>query len=86
MKRFKRVRFRANEEDPRPIFFPPPGPYWITGYGNGYAMVVAYVRSVDEVGVYWPEARPAFIEILEENVVPEFTDRFRKPEWWNDKQ
>lgn len=27
-----RIRFRTwSEDDPRPVKFPPPGPYWVTG-------------------------------------------------------
>ena len=28
-----RYRFRADPDDYRPIIFPPPGPYWCSGYG-----------------------------------------------------
>jgi hypothetical protein len=31
-----RYRFHANADDYRPVKFPPPGPYWCSGYlGDG---------------------------------------------------
>ena len=74
-----RYRFKANEDDWRPVTFPPPGPAWCTGSGDGYSVVVAYANSEDELRQYWPEA--AAIDV-QENVEPEFSDRFPKPDWW----
>jgi len=42
-----RVRFHTDEEDYRPLKFPPPGPYWCTGEGDGYWTIVAYVERED---------------------------------------
>jgi hypothetical protein len=51
-------RFQANLEDPRPMTFPPPGPYWITGEGEDYAIVVAYLPPDKHPSdpQFWPEA------------------------------
>lgn len=68
-----RCRFRASETDPRPINWPPPGPYWITGYGDGYSVIVAYCRTFEQVTEYWPEA--SHIEGETKSEI-EFSDRF----------
>lgn len=80
-----RCRFKANADDYRPIKWPPPGPYWCSGFGDGYNIVIAYVRNIKQVHEYWPEA---------EDVDPSacngitYSDRFPKPDWYevtNDK-
>lgn len=76
-----KVRFEANFDDYRPVKWPPPGPYWCTGFGNNYSTVVAYVENEDQIYEFWPEANN--VDIFQENVLPEFTDRMPKPEWWN---
>jgi len=78
-----RCRFEANLEDPRPVEFPPPGPYWITGYGDDYSTVVAYVREREQVREYWPEAEHISQQQQEEIV---FTERFAEPEWWDSQE
>jgi hypothetical protein len=75
-----RVRFHANEEDWRPVKFPPPAPCWCTGYGDGHSIVVAYVETEDQVTEFWPEATN--IDVHEENTEVRFSDRFPKPDWW----
>ena len=78
-----RVRFRANNDDWRPVIFPPPGPCWCSGYGgtdeDGYAIVVAYVEDEDQILKYWPEASDIDADDAETIV---FTDRFARPDWW----
>jgi hypothetical protein len=75
-----RHRFRANLEDPRPIKFPPPGPYWITGEGDDYSIVVAYLPPETEVQEFWPEASRIDSDPRDEIT---YTDRFKKPDWYN---
>ena len=82
-----RVRFFADPEDPRPVKWPPPGPFWVTGYTVGgreggrmqAAVVVAYVERLGQVREYWPEARIDTFEVVDE---VKFSSRFPKPEWW----
>lgn len=78
-KRWLRHRFEANEDDYRPIKFPPPGPYWCTGYGDGHSIVVACLPPEVSVTEYWPEA--ANVDTQEVAEIS-FTDRFPKPDWW----
>lgn len=75
-----RARFKVNGADYRPVKFPPPHPYWCTGYaGDGsYAIVVAYADNEDQVREYWPEAAEIDAEPAERYI---FTDRFPKPDW-----
>ena len=78
-----RVRFRANEDDFRPVTWPPPGPFWCSGYGEGYSIVVAYVPhgySDEQVKALWPEASE--IDRMQTDVPIMFSDRFAKPSWW----
>lgn len=77
-----RYRFKANAEDPRPVFFPPTGPYWITGYGDGYATVICYLPSAEgdrALRSLWPEA--ADVESSPRDTIV-YSDRFPKPSWW----
>ena len=77
-----RVRFHANGDDPRPVKVPPPGPYWITGEGDGFSTVVAYVNSEEEIRKYWPEVGE--LTVFARDVKPVFSARFPRPEWWRD--
>lgn len=78
-----RYRFRANEDDYRPVTFPPPGPYWCSGYGDGYSIVVAYLPPDVEVTTFWPEATE--IDPMDECASLVFSSRFPKPDWWKDQ-
>ena len=76
-----RARFKADAEDYRPIKWPPPGPYWCTGYAGDMssAVVVAYADSEDQIREYWPEATDIESEPRDSYT---FTDRFPQPQWW----
>lgn len=76
-----RARFQANESDPRPVNWPIKHPYWVTGYGDGYAIVVAYADNEAEILSNWPDAVDINIEQSDDYV---FTSRFAKPSWWVD--
>jgi hypothetical protein len=74
-----RHRFRANYPDYRPVKFPPPGPYWCSGTGDDYSIVIAYLPETVDVREFWPEASQVESEPSERIV---FTDRFPRPNWW----
>lgn len=75
-----RARFHANIDDPRPVNWPIKHPYWISGGGDDYAIVVAYADDEAEILRNWPEAK--YIDILDSEVTTyNFTDRFAKPKW-----
>ena len=78
-----RFRFQANHDDYRPVLWPPLGPYWCIGYGDGYSIVVAFfpMDQRDRLTEFWPEAEDIETEF---NAEPVFTERFPKPDWWDD--
>lgn len=84
--RWLRIRFKVPGDDYRPVVWPMPGPYWCSGYaGDGsYAVLVAFVRKRSEVKKFWPDA----FEIEEsgqQNGPITFSDRFPKPDYWDEK-
>jgi len=79
METWMRYRFHANGDDYRPVKFPPPGPFWCTGYGDGYAVIVAYLPLLTPLKDYWPEASE--ISATEHTEII-YTDRFPKPLWY----
>ena len=78
-----RVRFRANIQDPRPINWPVKHPYWVTGEGEDYAVIVSYADDKNYIFANWPEASNLDIEERESYT---FTDRFPKPKWFVESQ
>ena len=75
----KRIRFRANEEDYRSINWPVKHPYWCSGYGDEYAVVISYADDEQYILDNWPEATHLEVEECDSYT---FTDRFPKPEWF----
>lgn len=61
MTKWIRSRFRVcNEEDDyRPVKWPPVGPYWCTGSDlenpTSYT-IVAYTKTLEQVTEFWPDA------------------------------
>lgn len=77
--KWNRHRFKTTSaDDPRPVTFPPPGPWWCCGYAgdDSYAIVVCYLPPGEDVRTYWPEAFDIDTEGREEIV---FTSRFPRP-------
>jgi hypothetical protein len=73
-----RVRFRSNSTDARPINWPVKHPYWITGYGDGYTIIVSYADDEKYILENWPEATN--LDSVEVDGY-KFTSRFPKPDW-----
>jgi hypothetical protein len=65
----------------RPVRFPPPGPWWCSGFEafDAYAIVIAYLRPEDSVTDWWPEASHIDSEPCDRII---FTDRFPRPDWY----
>ena len=91
MSEWNRVRFKTKSDDYRPIKFPPPGPYWVSGQtleGVDDIMVfilVAWCKDESQIKEYWPEAydfEPS------DNTYPEivYSERFSRPKWYEEKQ
>lgn len=75
-----RYRFHSSSvEDYRPITFPPAGPYWCSGHGDDYAVLIAYLPPSVDLLTFWPEATDIDAEPRSEIV---FTSRFARPSWW----
>jgi len=75
-----RVRFKTKEQDYRPVNWPIEYPYWNTGDGEDFSVIVAYASSMEYIVENWPEAYDIDVEPVDGIV---FTDRFRKPDWYN---
>ena len=75
-----RARFKANEDDYRPVNWPVKHPFWCTGYGDGYSVVVAYADDEEEILKNWPDAIDVEFDEVENYV---FSGRFPKPNWFN---
>ena len=52
-----------------------------SGEGDDYAIVVAYLPAGVPVRDWWPEATE--IESTEHDAIV-FTDRFPRPDWWEE--
>lgn len=83
MKKLFRVRFHANPWDYRSVIWPVKYPYWCSGYGDDYSIVVAYVDSKATLLKQWPEATE--IEMIPTDKV-EFSDRFTRPDWFKEQE
>lgn len=82
-----RLRFKVPDADYRPITWPCSGPFWCSGYtGDGEtSIVIAFVRKRFEVKKYWPDAFE--IEESGEQGGPiTFSDRFPKPDYWDEEK
>jgi hypothetical protein len=73
-----RARFYVNDTDPRPVVWPITHPYWVTGYTDGYTIIVAYADDTAEILRLWPDATE--IESTNETLYY-FSKRFPWPEW-----
>lgn len=75
-----RARFKANIDDYRPVNWPVKHPYWCSGQGDDFSIVVAYADDTAEILKNWPEAKEIESEEVDDY---QFTDRFPKPEWFD---
>lgn len=74
-----RVRFKTKEQDYRPINWPVKHPYWCSGSGDDFNVVISYADDEDYIMKNWPEA---YDLDSEERDGYTFTDRFAKPDWF----
>lgn len=75
------IRFKANVEDYRPVLWPAEHPFWCSGYGEDYSIVISYANDEDYIYENWPEAKDLEIEEVNGYV---FTERFPKPGWFDE--
>jgi hypothetical protein len=79
-----RVRFYSHDPDPRPVSWPPPGPYWNSGTGedkdgNDVQIIIVYTKEPNKLKEYWPEGRNFDCPLSPEPV--RWHDLFPKPDW-----
>lgn len=53
-------------------------PWWCTGYGDDYAIIVCYLPEGEPLEKYWDDAYDIDVEEKEEIV---YTTRFAKPDY-----
>ena len=75
-----RARFKVPAKDPRPVSWPIPHPYWVTGqeFGTQHWWLVAYADSVEQIMQLWPDAQDIDSDEAAQYV---FTSRFPRPDW-----
>lgn len=80
-----RARFTVPEDDYRPVTWPIDHPYWCSGYSAEGSILIAYVESKEQLLKLWPDALN-----IDMGGDPEgsysFSDRFAKPEWYQERQ
>ena len=80
MKNWKRYRFSTKSvEDYRPLKFNPSFPWWCSGFGDDYAVIIAYLPANENLKEYWDDAFD--IDFTEEEQII-FYDRFPKPDYY----
>lgn len=79
---WRRYRFKTYAEDYRPLIFNPAYPRWCSGYGEDYAIIIAYLPETADLSIYWDDA--ADITFTDEDKIV-FSDRFPKPSYFKGK-
>lgn len=76
-----RYRFKTRSvEDYRPLLDMSKiqMPWWCSGHGLDYAIIVCYLPKGEDLFKYWDDAFDIYQEDKDEIV---YTDRFAKPSW-----
>ena len=83
----KRVRFLLNMKevgyDYRTAIWPK-YPYWCSGETFKDFVMVAYIESEKQLYEQWPEAKN--MEVLENDCVIKFSERFSRPDWYKESE
>lgn len=78
--KWNRLRFKTKSvDDCRPLVFNTAYPWWCSGYGDDFAVIIAYLPIGESVETYWDDA---FDVESEPKDSIEFSDRFPKPEYF----
>lgn len=81
MSKYIRYRFKTKAiDDYRPLkeMKDIQMPYWCSGYGEDYAIIICYLPKETDLKEYWDDAYD--IEEQEKEEIT-YTDRFPKPDW-----
>lgn len=76
---WRRYRFKTYADDNRPIVFNPKYPWWCSGFGNDYSVIIAYLPPTEDLEKYWDDAFDT--EFTVEKKIT-FTDRFPRPSYF----
>lgn len=79
-----RYRLYVNNSDYRPMFYPPPHPWWCSGQTMNEAIIISYAGDETEVKALWPELNsPQYkIDSCDKKDRYSFSSRFQPPDWW----
>ena len=81
--KYWRVRFYSDADDFRPLKFPPPGPWWCSGYDSkGRAILIAYLPNKRDLKRLWPEAE---VDEWYGKMPIKFSERFPAPDYWKSR-
>ena len=79
-----RYRFKTKSvKDYRPLIFNPKYPWWCSGYGKNCAIIIAWLPPEEILTEYWDDA---FDVELEKHPGVVFSDRFPKPQWYEETE
>lgn len=77
---WRRYRFKTHAvKDYRPLIFNPKYPWWCSGEGESYVIIIAYLPEDEDLLKYWDDAYN--IDFTEEDKI-EFSGRFPKPDYF----
>ena len=77
-----RYRFKTKHTgDYRPLIFNPKYPWWCTGSGEDYAIIVAYLPPTEKLEDYWEDADFVEYDPMDRII---FNERFPKPEYFEE--
>lgn len=81
MSKYKKYRFKTKAlEDYRPLknMKEIQCPWWCSGEGIDYAIIICYLPIEIDLKEYWDDAYDIDMEEVEKIT---YTDRFKKPDW-----
>lgn len=81
--KYKKYRFKTNAiEDYRPLIDMKniQCPWWCSGEGVDYAIIICYLPVNEDIFKYWDDAYDIDVEEVDEIT---YTSRFPKPDWIN---
>lgn len=73
--------FALEDGNSLPAQWPPPGPYWETGRNEKHTMVRAYVRTIEQLREYWPDA--SYVVLREAGSIS-YSRKYPKPDWFEE--
>jgi hypothetical protein len=77
---WRRYRFKTKAlDDYRPLIFNPKYPWWCSGEGDDYAIIIAYLPPTEGLFRYWDDAYDIDFDLRDEIT---FTSRFPKPDYF----